>query len=117
MNIQKSAMLTSAGSGWYKVCTQIDRCTQCTENFRVNPKLLGNNINQTTQIAINIYPNPASDVIHLDAPINTQWQLYSLAGETLATGIGNLIQTHTLSPGCYSIKVQEATPMRICIVR
>jgi hypothetical protein len=35
----------------------------------------------------------------------------------LAQGTGNLIHTHTLSPGCYSIKVQNATPMRFCIAR
>jgi hypothetical protein len=108
-------------TGWYHVCTGIKKrmgqvgCIQCVESFYVKPKLASTQ--QLRQSPLRIYPNPASDFLHLDAPNNTLWQLYSPKGETLATGIGNLIHTHTLSPGCYSIKVQDATPMRFCIAR
>jgi hypothetical protein len=108
-------------TGWYHVCTGIKKrmgqvgCIQCVESFYVAPKLASTQ--QLRRSPLRIYPNPASDVLHLDAPNHTHWQLYSPKGEVLAQGTGNLIHTHTLSPGCYSINVQDATPMRFCIAR
>ena len=108
-------------TGWYHVCTGIKKrmgqvgCIQCVESFYVAPKLVSTH--KFGLSTLRIYPNPASDVLHLDAPNHTHWQLYSPKGEVLAQGTGNLIHTHTLSPGCYSINVQDATPMRFCIAR
>jgi hypothetical protein len=117
----KQNQLSNPDTGWYNVCTGVKKrmgqvgCIQCVEGHYVAPKLVSTH--KFGPSILRIYPNPASDVLHLNAPNHTQWQLYSPKGEALAQGTGNLIHTHTLSPGCYSIKVQNATPMRFCIAR
>lgn len=117
----KQNQLSNPDTGWYNVCTGVKKrmgqvgCIQCVEGHYVAPKLVSTH--KFGPSTLRIYPNPASDVLHLDAPNHTHWQLYSPKGEVLAQGTGNLIHTHTLSPGCYSINVQDATPMRFCIAR
>lgn len=117
----KQNRLLHPDTGWYSVCTGVKKrmgqagCIQCLEGYYVSPRMASTH--KFGQQILRIYPNPVSDILYVDAPNSTLWQLYSSTGETLAQGTGNLIDVHTLSIGCYSIKIQEATPLHFCIAR
>ena len=94
-------------TGWYHVCTGIKKrmgqvgCIQCVESFYVAPKLASTQ--QLRRSPPHIYPNPASDVLYIDAAENASWTITNLQGLNLATGVGNVVNVSGLSAGIYMV--------------
>ena len=94
-------------TGWYHVCTGIKKrmgqvgCIQCVESFYVAPKLASTQ--QLRRSPLRIYPNPASDVLYIDAAENASWTITNVQGLSLATGVGNVVNVSGLSAGIYMV--------------
>ncbi len=65
----------------------------------------------TPQITrINIYPNPATDWLYIDAPADGEMQIFSLDGKSLIkTANTGKIYVGSLSPGIYLVRIGNAT--------
>lgn len=61
----------------------------------------------STSKAINVYPNPASDILKIQSDTSVQrWTLYSLSGSCIATGSETTIDTSNIPSGTYLLKIQ-----------
>ena len=72
-------------------------------------------VEETEAISINIYPNPARDVINIatDQPISGAW-IYNVAGQLVSTEYGtNQVDVRALSAGLYLLRVQTANGAQI----
>lgn len=78
-------------------------CIQCVEGHYVAPKLVSTQ--KFGPSTLRIYPNPASDVLYIDAAANTQWTIANVQGLRLATGVGHLVNVSGLSAGTYILSV------------
>ncbi|MEN9319012.1 MAG: Secretion system C-terminal sorting domain [Bacteroidota bacterium] len=76
-------------------------CIQCVESFYVAPKLASTQ--QLRRSPPHIYPNPASDVLYIDAAEHASWTITNLQGLNLATGVGNVVNVSGLSAGIYMV--------------
>ena len=60
-----------------------------------------------TSKAINVYPNPASDILKIQSDTSVQRStLYSLSGSCIATGSETTIDTSNIPSGTYLLKIQ-----------
>lgn len=60
-----------------------------------------------TSKTINVYPNPASDMLKIQSDTSVQrWTLYSLSGSCIATGSETTIDTSNIPSGTYLLKIQ-----------
>jgi hypothetical protein len=106
-------------TGWYHVCTGIKKrmgqvgCIQCVESFYVAPKL--GSTQQLRQSPLRIYPNPASDVLYIDAADNASWTITNVQGISLATGVGNVVNVSGLSAGIYMVFLENQIKKAIMI--
>ena len=83
-------------------------CIQCVEGHYVAPKLVSTH--KFGPSILRIYPNPASDVLHLNAPNHTQWQLYSPKGEAVvegANGSGNIDSINKICCGSFKLSKSQ----------
>ncbi len=78
-------------------------CIQCVEGYYVSPRMVSTH--KFGHQSLRIYPNPASDVLYIEAPETTQWTITNLQGTTLTTGVGNLVNVSGLSTGTYILNV------------
>lgn len=78
-------------------------CIQCVEGHYVAPKLVSTH--KFGLSTLRIYPNPANEVLHIEAPETTQWTITNVQGIILATGVGNLVNVSELSTGTYILNV------------
>ena len=63
--------------------------------------------NKITVDALNVYPNPASDILKIQSDTSVQrWTLYSLSGSCIATGSETTIDTSNIPSGTYLLKIQ-----------
>lgn len=106
-------------TGWYHVCTGIKKrmgqvgCIQCVESFYVAPKLASTQ--QLRRSPLRIYPNPASDVLYIDAAENASWTITNVQGISLATGVGNVVNVSGLSAGIYMVFLENQIKKAIMI--
>jgi hypothetical protein len=107
----KQSQLLHPDTGWYNVCTGVKKrmgqvgCIQCLEGYYVSPRMASmHNFGQQT---LRIYPNPASDVLYIDAPENTPWTITNLQGICVAQGKGNRIDVINLNSGVYLINTKN----------
>lgn len=61
-------------------------------------------INNATQ-AISVYPNPATEIIHIDTPLLVSYSVYDIRGNVICTGKENTIPVTTIAEGIYFIKI------------
>lgn len=71
-------------------------------------------IEQYTNVKISLYPNPATEFIHLKSEINIgNWEIISIDGRTISNGFQDFsalqIDISTLPPGIYFIKLKYGT--------
>ena len=78
-------------------------CIQCVEGHYVAPKLVSTH--KFGLSTLRIYPNPASEVLYIEAPENTQWTITNVQDLRLSTGVGNLVNVSGLSAGTYILNV------------
>jgi hypothetical protein len=99
--------LSHPDTGWYHACTGVKKrmgqvgCIQCVEGYYVSPRMASTH--KFGQQTLRIYPNPARDVLYIEAPETTQWTITNLQGTRLATGVGNLVNVSRLKSGTYLI--------------
>lgn len=56
---------------------------------------------------IELYPNPASDFIHIKSEYNIRFELYDITGKIILTGSEKLIDVSNLNNGLYIIKIRQ----------
>jgi hypothetical protein len=106
-------------TGWYHVCTGIKKrmgqvgCIQCVESFYVKPKLASTQ--HLRRSPLRIYPNPANDILYIDAAENANWTITNLQGMNLTTGVGNVINVSGLSSGIYMVFLENQIKKAIMI--
>jgi Secretion system C-terminal sorting domain len=65
---------------------------------------------------VNIYPNPVTDMLHINATSPQQYILRSITGSVLLNGTinngSNLIDTHALPAGIYLLEMTDSTGQR-----
>ncbi len=107
----KQNQLSHPDTGWYHACTGVKQrmgqvgCIQCVEGYYVSPRMAS--MHKFGQATLRIFPNPARDVLYIEAPETTQWTITNLQGTTLATGVGNLVNVSELSTGTYILNVLD----------
>lgn len=79
-----------------------------SELFHVN---IGTDAFDLSRETVKIYPNPASDYIHIDAKLNGKAELVSLSGQAIRTFNINKGQLHRIdvrdvTPGAYVIRIK-----------
>jgi hypothetical protein len=88
-------------------------CIQCVESFYVAPKLASTQ--QLRRSPLRIYPNPASDILYIDAAENASWTITNVQGLSLATGVGNVVNVSGLSAGIYMVLLENQIQKAIMI--
>jgi hypothetical protein len=103
----KQNQLSNPDTGWYNVCTGVKKrmgqvgCIQCVEGHYVAPKLVSTH--KFGLSTLRIYPNPASEVLYIEAPETIAWRICNLQGILMFEGKGNAVVIHDLAPGNYII--------------
>ena len=103
----KQNQLSNPDTGWYNVCTGVKKrmgqvgCIQCVEGHYVAPKLVSTH--RFGRSILRIYPNPASEVLYIEAPETIAWRICNLQGILMFEGKGNAMVIHDLAPGNYII--------------
>lgn len=72
---------------------------------------VGNVLADDTSSKLFAYPNPASqgEIIKLNTTENHSYNIYSISGALITTGIGNYINTSNIAPGVYFITCNNLT--------
>jgi PKD repeat protein len=68
-----------------------------------------NSIDNSKAISASVYPNPATQFVQIALDNNNhieQWQLSNINGQTINSGITNVVNIANLSEGIYLLKVQ-----------
>lgn len=103
----KQNQLSNPDTGWYNVCTGVKKrmgqvgCIQCVEGHYVAPKLVSTH--KFGPSILRIYPNPASEVLYIEAPETIAWRICNLQGILMFEGKGNAMVIRDLAPGNYII--------------
>ena len=68
-------------------------------------------LSETSDIESKIYPNPVSETLNLDAPINSQWTILTIDGKFVSQGVvssqTNQIKAEYLDKGVYLLKLEN----------
>ena len=72
---------------------------------------VGNVLADDTSSKLFVYPNPASrgEIIKLNTDEDHSYNIYSISGALIATGIGNSINTSNIAPGVYFVTCNNLT--------
>jgi|GEM_PF-2568741 len=86
-------------NGYYAVAfTDESGCADTSRAYHVNNlSIEGNNL--PTQVKV--YPNPASDIVHINAPYPVQMTLRNISGAAIFSGTGNTLDVRDLPQGIY----------------
>jgi hypothetical protein len=98
-----SGILLSPAPGSYSVVVaDITGCTDTAAAYTILPT----GINTPVQsVVVKVYPNPASDMIFIDAPVNVHAVVLSPDGRIAKTANGNSVNVSDLANGMYLIQV------------
>jgi hypothetical protein len=60
-----------------------------------------------TEFAMNIYPNPAQDIVNISSAVgsNLNWNVFDISGKMVLNGEGNIVNIENLESGSYIIQV------------
>lgn len=99
------------------IVTDTNDCTDTSDIYTVTN---ATDIESITTVAkqITIYPNPSDEIIHINAPIALEINLYDLAGRKLKQ-IKNakIISIKDLSPGAYFIHLYNENGLRLKVAK
>ena len=87
--------------------------------FRIAESPTGTGLNEKAQ-NINIYSNPANQMIHLAGQVVEEYRLFNQLGQEVTSGNGQSIDVSALPIGSYILQVydgQQTTAIRISILR
>ena len=99
--------VTPVGNGFYKVMVHdAHQCTATSEQFFVNG--LGISSTAAVRNAIKVYPNPASGILHIDAPVKVNVALRDVTGRTvmIANGVKEIDVT-AVANGVYVLYIND----------
>lgn len=98
-----SGILLSPAPGSYSVVVaDITGCTDTAAAYTILPT----GINTPVQsVVVKVFPNPASDMIFIDAPVNVHAVVLSPDGRIAKTANGNSVNVSDLANGMYLIQV------------
>jgi hypothetical protein len=103
----KQNQLSHPDTGWYHACTGVKKrmgqvgCIQCVEGYYVSPRMASTH--KFGDQTLRIYPNPARDVLYIEAPETVAWRVCSLQGILMLEGKGHAVVIRDLAPGNYII--------------
>ena len=63
-------------------------------------------VNKSTDNKSSVYPNPTEDVVHLSS--TQEYRVYSVLGNQLVEGVGNVIDMKSLPDGIYILKTENS---------
>lgn len=99
----------------------LDNNTGCVEITNVDPE---DGINEVNTTSLNVYPNPACNVINVDNAAGAQISIYNIAGQEVmaieAANANESINVASLSEGVYVVRVvngNEVATSKVSIVR
>lgn len=102
---------TVTENGNYSVIAGNSNCTDTSNTYLVSNVTGIDNISSLSR-QINIYPNPASDIIHINAPFPVQVSINSIEGKVLHTAEKtNTVTLSTLSRGVYFLHIRDKNGM------
>jgi hypothetical protein len=87
--------LTGSSSGYYSFVVSYNQPALATDQFGGNK--------------VSVWPNPASDVLHVTGEDVIRASVYDLAGKLVLETRGNDICVNPLSAGCYLLRVETAS--------
>lgn len=94
-------------AGDYSVMVSNGGCSAMSPRFTVTPDMLSV-ISQNNPAAINVYPNPVKDVLHVSSPVNVHAQISSISGSIISEhNNAKDINVSMLPAGVYIIKLTD----------
>ncbi len=97
-----SNYIVSIGNGVYTVSyTDTNGCTTNSNPFN----MFSTSIN--SKITFQVYPNPFTDEITINYPLNFNYTILDLKGSVLKTGKSNKINLKDLSSGNYILQIES----------
>jgi hypothetical protein len=101
-----------ASNGWYTVVVHDE--WGCTDSTGIQiSTFTGIEDVSKLQKLIKIYPNPANDLVHVDAPFPVRFALYNVEGKVLLSGKGKLLNIAQLASGLYLLHVEDEQGRRL----
>jgi uncharacterized protein YjdB len=68
-----------------------------------------------TDQQLRIYPNPATDIVHIDAPMQVRTVITSMEGRAVAEQAGTTVDISVLPQGVYLLMVYDAQGTRVAV--
>jgi hypothetical protein len=98
-----SSILMSPANGDYMVVvTDITGCTDTSNTVTIGTTGI---TTPATQTLVSVYPNPATSVLHIDAPVAVHAVVLAADGRVALTANGNEVNVSNLATGMYLIRI------------
>jgi hypothetical protein len=98
-----SSILMSPTNGDYMVVvTDITGCTDTSNTVTIGTTGI---TNPATQTIVSVYPNPATSVLHIDAPVTVHAVVLAADGRVALKANGNDVNVSDLAKGVYLIQI------------
>jgi len=98
-----SSILMSPANGDYMVVvTDITGCTDTSNTVTIGTTGINT---PATQTLVSVYPNPATSVLHIDAPVAVHAVVLAPDGRVALTANGNEVNVSNLAKGMYLIQI------------
>lgn len=101
-----------ASNGWYTVVVQDEWGCSDSTGIQISTFTGIEDVSQLQKL-IKIYPNPAHDIIHVDAPFSVRFALYNVEGKVLMSGKGKSLNIAPLASGLYFLHVEDEQGRRL----
>ena len=96
-----NATVTATANGY-----NVEAYILCTDNhcYHVTMTYTESGINTVSNDAVRVYPNPATDVLHIEANGITHIEVIDLAGRIVRTQVENTVNVSGLANGIYMLR-------------
>ena len=92
--------------GDYTIATEIAQWTYVWET-PVQPVTVYNNVNEVEAAALSVYPNPAREVLYVNAENLKNVEIYDMTGRSVMTSTMNVIDLSDMSAGIYFVTIKS----------
>ena len=92
--------------GDYTIATEIAQWTYVWET-PVQPVTVYNNVNEVEAAALSVYPNPATEVLYVNAENLKNVEIYDMTGRSVMTSTMNVIDLSDMSAGIYFVTIKS----------
>ena len=92
--------------GDYTIATEIAQWTYVWET-PVQPVTVYNNVNEVEAAALSVYPNPATEVLYVNAENLKNVEIYDMTGRSVMTSTMNVIDLSGVEAGIYFVSIKS----------